>query len=71
MSPLVIAYIALGIFGLFFGQITNDLLSLGVRSEVISIVSKGIGAAVLGIGVYAVKRGEVLPELSGDAPSDH
>lgn len=63
MKPLVIIYISVGVFGLFFGQITEDLLSLGIRNEFISIVSKAIGATVIGLGAVALARGEKLPEL--------
>lgn len=63
MKPIVVIYIAIGVFGLFFGQITEDLLSLGIRSEIVSIVSKGIGALVLGIGAYAIAAGETLPQI--------
>lgn len=63
MSAIVVAYIIFGIFGLFFDQVTNDLLALGVRGELVSIISKGIGAVVLGIGVVALVQGKTLPTL--------
>jgi hypothetical protein len=63
MKPIVAVYIAVGVFGLFFGQIQNDLLSLGLRQEVVNIVSKAIGALVLGIGAYALSTGVPLPPL--------
>lgn len=63
MKAITVIYIAVGVFGLFFGQITDDLLSLGIRSEIVSIISKGIGALVLGIGAFALATGTTLPPL--------
>ena len=70
MKLVVIIYIAVGVFGLFFGQITEDLLSLGVRSEIISIVSKAIGAAVLAIGTFALSKGQELPTIPPAPPAE-
>jgi hypothetical protein len=71
MSTIVIVYIVFAVTGLFFDQITNDLLSLGVRSELVSIASKAIGAVVAAIGVVALLQGKTLPSVPGheDAPS--
>ena len=52
-----------GVGGLFFGQISADLLSLGIRQEIVSIIEKAIGAAVLGIGTLALASGITLPTL--------
>jgi hypothetical protein len=66
MKPIVVLYIAVGVFGLFFGQVTGDLLSLGIRSEIVSIISKAIGGLVLFIGAYALASGTTLPPLPAD-----
>lgn len=63
MKPVVVAYIVLGVAGLFLGNITNDLLALGIRAEIISILSKGIGAGVIAVGVVALQTGVSLPPL--------
>lgn len=66
MSLLVAVYIAAGITALFFGTITGDLLSLGIRSEVVSIIEKALGAAVTAVGAIALARGIQLPPLPKD-----
>lgn len=63
MKPVTIAYIVLGVAGLFLGNITNDLLALGIRSEIISILSKAIGAGVIAVGVVAIQTGTQLPPI--------
>lgn len=65
MNGWVVAYVLVGIGGLFFGQITGDLLALGIRQEIVNIVEKGIGAVVLAIGTLALASGVTLPELPG------
>lgn len=66
MKPVAIIYVALGMAGIFLGDITNDLLALGIRSEVISILSKGIGVGVLAVGVVAIQTKQELPPLPKD-----
>lgn len=63
MNLIVGAYITLGVGALFFGTIQGDLLSLGIRGEIVSIVEKALTAAVTGIGTVALARGIVLPPL--------
>lgn len=60
---LALVYLALGVGALFLGDITNDLLSLGMKQEVINIVSKATSAGIMGIGGWAVYTGRKLPQL--------
>lgn len=69
MKPIVVIYLAVGVFGLFFGQITEDLLSLGVKGAIISIISKAIGGLVLFVGAYAIANGDKLPPLPEEKAS--
>lgn len=63
MNLIVIVYIFLGIAAMFFGTIQGDLLSLGIKSEIVSIVEKGLTAAVTGIGTVALAKGVTLPPI--------
>ena len=71
MKPVILVYIAFGVAAMFFGTISNDLLSLGIRSEIVSIVSKGLTAAVTAIGTVALVNGTPLPPLPKDGPTTH
>ena len=68
MNAIIVVYIALGVSAMFFGTIGNDLLSLGIRSEVVSIISKALTAAVTAVGTVALSRGLTLPPLPKDEP---
>ena len=71
MRPIVTIYIAVGVLCLLFGNITGDLLSLGIRGEYVNIAEKSIGAAVLFVGAYALANGVTLPTLPGkDEPPE-
>lgn len=63
MNIVVILYIAASIAALFFGTITEDLLSLGVRSEVVNIVEKALTALVAAVGTVALTKGISLPPM--------
>ena len=63
MKPVVIIYLAVGIASLFLGNITNDLLALGIREEIVSIIGKALSAAVIGVGAVAVQQGVTLPTI--------
>ena len=62
-SPLTYVYIVVGVGALFFGTITNDLLSLGLKEEIVSIIEKGITAALIGIGLAMQQLGIPVPEI--------
>lgn len=63
MNLIVALYIAVGVAALFFGTITGDLLSLGIRSEIVSIVEKALTALVTAVGTVALTRNLALPPL--------
>ena len=62
-SPLTYAYIAIGVAALFFGTITNDLLSLGVKNELVNIIEKAITATLIGVGLAMQQLGIPTPEF--------
>ena len=66
-APILVTYGAIAAFGLLVGQIEPDLLSLGVRAEIISIASKAASVFVTAIGGIAIALGAVtkadLPEI--------
>lgn len=62
-NPLTYVYIVIGVAALFFGTITNDLLSLGIRGELVSIIEKAITAALIGVGLAMQQLGVPVPEL--------
>ena len=62
-NPLTYVYIFIGIAALFFGTVTNDLLSLGMREEVVSIIEKAITALLIGVGLAMQQLGVPVPEF--------
>ena len=62
-SPLTYVYIVVGVAALFFGTITNDLLALGIREELVSIIEKAITAALIGVGLAMQQLGIPTPEI--------
>ena len=62
-NPLTYVYIVIGVAALFFGTITNDLLSLGLKEEIVSIIEKAITAALIGVGLAMQQLGIPVPEL--------
>ena len=61
---LAIIYLVLVGIGAFFGEITSDLLALGLSEHIASIVGKAIMAAA---GILAAVR--ALYEAASPAPS--
>lgn len=67
MQPIVILYIAAGVSAMFFGTIQGDLLSLGIKGEIVSIVEKALTAVVTLVGTIALTKGVTLPPIpAGD-----
>jgi len=62
-NPLTYVYIAIGVAALFFGTITQDLLSLGVRNEAVSIIEKAITALLIAVGLAMQQLGVPVPPL--------
>ena len=62
-NPLTYVYIAIGVTALFFGTITNDLLSLGIRTEWVSIIEKAITAVLIGVGLAMQQLGVPVPSI--------
>ena len=62
-NPLTYVYIAIGVLALFFGTITNDLLTLGLREEAVSIIEKAITALLIGVGLAMQQLGVPVPPL--------
>ena len=62
-TPLTYVYITIGVLALFFGTITNDLLSLGIREELVNIIEKGITAALIGVGLAMQHLGVPVPDF--------
>lgn len=62
-NPLTYVYITVGVAALFFGTITNDLLSLGLGEAYVSIIEKGITAALIGVGLAMQQLGVPVPEF--------
>lgn len=62
-NPLTYAYIAIGVAALFFGTITNDLLSLGMKDAYVSIIEKAITALLIGVGLAMQQLGVPVPEF--------
>lgn len=69
-NPLTYVYIGIGVAALFFGTITNDLLSLGMRDEVVSIIEKAITAALIATGLAMQQLGVPVPELPKREPAE-
>lgn len=67
-SPLTYVYIIVGVAALFFGTITNDLLSLGLRSEWVSIIEKAITALLIAVGLAMQQLGVPVPDLQPKRP---
>lgn len=67
-NSLTYVYIAIGVAALFFGTITNDLLSLGIRGELVSIVEKLITAMLIATGLAMQQLGIPVPEVPKEEP---
>lgn len=63
-SPLTYVYIAIGVAALFFGTITGDLLNLGIRTELVSIIEKGITALLIAVGLAMQQLGVPVPVIA-------
>ena len=68
-SPLTYVYIIVGVAALFFGTITNDLLSLGLKGEIVSIIEKAITAALIGVGLAMQQLGIPTPDFPKPDPA--
>ena len=67
-TPLTYVYIGIGVLALFFGTVTNDLLSLGLREEVVSIIEKAITALLIAVGLAMQHLGVPVPEIPPKRP---
>lgn len=62
-NALTYVYITIGVGALFFGTIINELLGLGMREEVVSIIEKAITASLIGVGLAMQQLGIPVPSL--------
>lgn len=62
-NVLTFLYIATGVFALFFGNVMNDLLALGVRSEYVNIGEKLVTALLIFFGLALQQMGVTPPAL--------
>lgn len=51
MIKFIVVYIILGSVSFYFGNITPELAALGISEPIVSIISKGLDAAVKGAGM--------------------